>query len=323
MADVDVFRSALSAPLSRTEFSRLGSKYEGKVRDCYDTGDGRKLIVTTDRISAFDRVLGTLPLKGQLLQWVSAFWFDRTRALVPNHVLSIPDPNVMEVRSCRPLGAEMVVRAYITGVTGTSLWTHYDKGARKFCGHALPEGLRKDQRLERPLLTPSTKAAHGEHDVSMSKDELIREGRVTGDDFETAEALVMKLFAEGQRHCAERGLILVDTKYELGKTPDGDVIVIDEIHTPDSSRFWFAESYERRFASKLPPESFDKEHVRRWLADQGFTGDGPLPKIPDEVKIEAMVRYTAACEAIVGLPFEPDTSEPLARIRTNLKIEEP
>ncbi|MBM4359304.1 MAG: phosphoribosylaminoimidazolesuccinocarboxamide synthase, partial [Deltaproteobacteria bacterium] len=280
-------------------------------------------IVTTDRISAFDRVLGTLPLKGQLLQWVSAFWFDRTRARIPNHLLATPDPNVMEVKECQPLGAEMVVRAYVTGVTGTSLWTHYARGERTFCGHTLPDGLRKDERLERPLLTPSTKAAHGEHDVSMSKDELIRGGHIDGADFEAAEALVMALFEEGQRHCAERGLILVDTKYELGKDVDGNVVVIDEVHTPDSSRFWFAASYAERFDAGRPPESFDKEHVRRWLVEHGFTGDGPTPTIPDEVKLEAMARYATACEAIVGEPFAPDCSEPLARIRKNLKIEGP
>ncbi len=320
---IDVFRSALATPLLRTDFAALGAKVEGKVRDSYVTGDGRRYIVTTDRISAFDRVLGTLPLKGQLLQWVSAFWFARTRHLVPNHLLSTPDPNVMEVKECHPIGAEMVVRGYITGVTGTSLWTHYARGARTFCGHALPEGLRKDQRLERPLLTPSTKAGRGKHDVSMSKDELIRGGHVAGDDFEAAEALVMTLFAEGQRHCAERGLILVDTKYELGKDEDGNVVVIDEIHTPDSSRFWFAGSYEERFSAGLPPESFDKEHIRRWLADLGFTGDGPPPTIPDAVKLDAMMRYAAACEAIVGEPFEPEPSEPLERIRRTMNIEGP
>ncbi|MBM4374152.1 MAG: phosphoribosylaminoimidazolesuccinocarboxamide synthase [Deltaproteobacteria bacterium] len=320
MADAEWFQRALEAPLERTELGALGVKYEGKVRDCYVTRDARRFLVTTDRISAFDRVLGTLPLKGQLLQWVSAFWFEHTRALAPNHVLSVPDPNVMEVVECRPLGAEMVVRAYITGVTGTSMWTHYASGARTFCGHALPDGLKKDQRLARPLLTPSSKAPKGHHDVSMSKDELVREGHLSGDEFEEAEALVMALFEAGQRHCAARGLILADTKYELGRDRDGRLVVIDELHTPDSSRFWLADSYEERFARGEAPESFDKEFVRRWLAERGFTGEGAVPVIPDDVKVEAMRRYAEACEAIVGAPFAPELSDPHSRIRSNLGI---
>jgi phosphoribosylaminoimidazole-succinocarboxamide synthase len=320
VADAAWFWRALDAPLERTDLDALGVKYEGKVRDCYVTSDGRRYLVTTDRISAFDRVLGALPLKGQLLQWVSAFWFDHTRRIAPNHVLSIPDPNVMEVLECRPLGAEMVVRAYITGVTGTSMWTHYARGARTFCGHALPDGLRKDQRLARPLLTPSSKARKGHHDVSMSKDDLIRAGHLRGDEFEEAEALVMALFEAGQRHCAERGMILADTKYELGRDRDGRLVVIDEVHTPDSSRFWLAGTYEERFARGEAPESFDKEFVRRWLADRGFTGDGAVPLVPDEVKVEAMRRYAEACEAIVGTPFAPELSDPLTRIRRNLGI---
>lgn len=325
MADIDVIRQALRAPLEGTSFEGLGSKYQGKVRDCYvsdnfpDTG-GRRTIITTDRISAFDRVLGTLPLKGQLLQWVSSFWFEETKGIVPNHVLSVPDPNAMIVKECRALGAEMIVRAYITGVTGTSMWTHYAKGARTFCGHALPEGLQKDQALDKPLLTPSSKAPQGEHDVSMSKDELIRHGYITGDDFDAAEELVMRLFAAGQRHCAERGIILVDTKYELGKDAEGNILVIDEIHTPDSSRFWFAKSYEERFSRGLSPDSFDKEYVRRWLSDQGFAGEGPIPVIPDDVKVEAIRRYAEACETIVGAPFVPDLSEPIARLAKNLGV---
>ncbi len=319
MADIDVIRRALAAPLEGTHFSGLGEKYAGKVRDCYIAA-GKRTIVTTDRISAFDRVLGTLPLKGQLLQWVSAFWFEHTKAAVPNHVLSVPDPNVMIGKECTPLQAEMVVRAYVTGVTGTSMWTHYQKGAREFCGHRLPDGLKKDQKLEQPLLTPSSKAPKGDHDVSMSRAELIEHGYISAADFDAAEALVMKLFALGQAHCAARGLILVDTKYELGKDADGKLCVIDEIHTPDSSRFWFAKSYQERFAAGKPPESFDKEYVRRWLSDQGFSGDGPIPRIPDEVKVEATRRYVEACETIVGRPFEPDLTEPIARITRNLGL---
>ncbi len=320
MKDVEQIRRALANPLEGSDLPELGTKYTGKVRDNYSTADGRRYIVTTDRISAFDRVLGTLPLKGQVLQWVTSFWFDKTRQLVPNHVISTPDPNVMECKECTPLGAEMVVRAYITGVTSTSIWTHYQKGERVFCGHTLPDGLVKDQQLERPILTPSSKAPKGDHDVSMSREELIEHGYITGADFDAAAELVMKLFDFGQRHCAAQGLILVDTKYELGKDADGTICVIDEIHTPDSSRFWFAESYSARFEAGLPPESFDKEYVRRWLADQGFDGDGEIPVIPDEVKIEAMRRYVEACERVTGSAFEPNLEDPAPRMRRNLGL---
>jgi phosphoribosylaminoimidazole-succinocarboxamide synthase len=319
MTDVELIRRALSRPLEGTDFAGLGSKYTGKVRDNYTT-DGRRVIITSDRISAFDRVLGTLPLKGQVLQWVTKFWFDKTADLVPNHLISVPDPNAMVVRECKPLGAEMVVRAYITGVTGTSIWTHYSQGKREFCGHRLPDGLRKDQKLERPILTPSSKAPKGEHDVSMSRAELIDLGYITPEDFDAAAAMAMTLFAFGQKHCAEQGLILVDTKYEFGKDDDGNIVVIDEIHTPDSSRYWYAESYHERFARDEAPESFDKEYVRRWLADQGFKGDGPIPTIPDDIKVEAVRRYIQACETVVGASFEPNLDEPIARMAKNLRI---
>jgi phosphoribosylaminoimidazole-succinocarboxamide synthase len=315
--DVEILRRALARPLEATDFPELGRKYEGKVRDNY-TSDGRRYIVTSDRISAFDRVLGTLPLKGQVLQWVTTFWFEQTAKLVPNHVLEVPDPNVMVARECQPLGAEMVMRAYLTGVTSTSIWTHYAKGQREFCGHRLPDGLKRDQKLERPILTPSSKAPKGDHDVSMSREELIASGAISADDFDAAADMAARLFAFGQEHCARQGLILVDTKYEFGKDADGRIRVIDEIHTPDSSRFWFAESYRERFDKGMPPESFDKEYVRRWLSEQGFTGDGPIPPIPDEVKIEAMRRYIEACETVTGQSFAPNLEEPIARIRKAL-----
>jgi phosphoribosylaminoimidazole-succinocarboxamide synthase len=320
MADVEQIRGALKRPLAATDLSALGKKYEGKVRDNYTTEEGRRYIVTTDRISAFDRVLGTLPLKGQVLQWATAFWFDATKDLVPNHVIAQRDPNVMEVRECTPLGAEMIVRAYITGVTGTSIWTHYERGARHFCGHALPDGLRKDQKLAAPILTPSSKAPKGDHDVSMSREELIEHGYISAADFDAAAELAMKLFMFGQDHCAKQGLILVDTKYEFGKDKEGHLCVIDEIHTPDSSRYWFAESYAERFAKGLAPESFDKEYVRRFLADQGFTGDGDIPPIPDDVKIEAMRRYIQACEQVTGATFEPNLDDPGPRMKKALGL---
>ena len=309
---------ALSVPLERTDFPKLGKKYEGKVRDNYTLADGRRVLVTTDRISAFDHVLGTLPLKGQVLNFVAAWWFEKTRNLVPNHVLAVPDPNVLVARECAPLPVEMVVRAYLTGTTSTSIWIHYEKGAREFCGHALPDGMRKHERLPKPILTPSTKAPHGDHDVSASREEILAMTRMPAAEFDEAAAMAMTLFTEGQRWCAERGLILVDTKYEFGKTPEGKIVVIDEIHTPDSSRFWYEKSYEERFAAGKDPESFDKEYVRRFLVEQGFRGEGPIPAIPDAVKIEAVLRYIEAVEQITGQPFVPNLEDPGERMRKNL-----
>lgn len=316
----DALRAALAHPLDHTDFDVLGKKYEGKVRDNYTTADGRRYLVTTDRISAFDRVLGTLPLKGQILNAAARYWFEETKHLAPNHVIATPDPNVVEAVECDPLPVEMVVRSYVTGVTSTSLWTHYSKGSRVFCGHALPDGLKKNQALPQAILTPSTKAEKGGHDVSVSREEILAMGKISARDFDRAGEIAMTLFAFGQARCKERGLILVDTKYELGRRKDGEIVVIDEMHTPDSSRFWFAGSYEARFAAGEEPESFDKEYVRRWLAAQGFDGDGPVPTIPDDVKVEASARYLEALETITGKPFEPDLEEPLARMRRNLGI---
>lgn len=318
MVENEALRAALATTLEGTSLDALGAKYEGKVRDNYTTADGRRLIVVTDRISAFDRVLGTLPLKGQVLNRLAGFWFDKTRHIAPNHMIRLPDPNVLEARECEPLPVEMVIRAYLTGVTSTSVWTHYQKGVRVFCGNPLPDGLKKNQPLPQPIVTPSTKAAKGDHDVSASREEILAMGRLSAGDFDAAAAMAVALFAYGQRWCAEHGLILVDTKYEFGKDSRGNIVVIDEIHTPDSSRFWFAASYEERFAAGQEPESFDKEYVRRFLADQGFTGDGPIPSIPDEVRIEAARRYIEAYERITGEPFTPDLEDPAVRIPRNL-----
>ncbi len=318
MVDRDVFRKALSFPLERTSFAPLGHKYEGKVRDNYTTADGRRYLITTDRISAFDRVLGTLPLKGQILNTLAAYWFRATEGIAKNHVLSVPDPNVLIGRECEPLPVEFVMRAYVTGVTSTSIWTHYKNGARSFCGHVLPEGLKKNQALPTPILTPSTKAEKGGHDISASREEILKMGQISSNDFDRAAEMAQTLFAFGQRVCSERGLILADTKYEMGKDRDGNIVLIDEIHTPDSSRFWFLASYEGRFEKGEEPESFDKEYVRRFLADIGFQGDGPIPAIPDDVRIEAAARYADAFERITGTKFEPNLEDPMVRIPRNL-----
>jgi phosphoribosylaminoimidazole-succinocarboxamide synthase len=317
---IETLRKGLDLVLDETDFDAIGEKYEGKVRDNYSTKDGRRVLVVTDRISAFDRVLGTLPFKGQVLNSLAAWWFEQTKHIVPNHVLDVPDPNVMIGIECEPLPVELIVRAYVTGVTSTSIWTHYERGVRRFCGHDLPEGLRKHERLPAPILTPSTKAEKGDHDVSASREEILAMGRMSARDFDEAAEHAMNLFAFGQEVCAKRGLILVDTKYELGKTKDGKIVVIDEIHTADSSRFWFANTYQERFEAGGDPESFDKDHVRRWLAARGYKGDGPVPPIDEDVRIEAARRYIHACETIRGEEVVPNLEPPLPRIRKALGI---
>ena len=319
MVDDAVLKEQLAHTLEGTNLEGLGERYEGKVRDNYSRGD-KRFIVVTDRISAFDRILGTIPFKGQVLNRLAAWWFEKTKDVAKSHFVRVPDPNVLECIECKPLPVELVVRAYITGSTSTSMWTHYAEGARTFCGHALPEGLKKNQRLERPLLTPATKAPKGEHDISASRAEILARGEITEQDFDRAADMAMKLFAAGQKICAERGLILVDTKYEIGKTPGGEILVIDEIHTPDSSRFWMAASYDERFASGVDPEPLDKDFVRRYYTALGYRGDGEAPPLPPEVRIGAAQRYMEAYERITGEAFVPDTDPALTRIAKNLGL---
>jgi phosphoribosylaminoimidazole-succinocarboxamide synthase len=313
-------RAALPRCLDHTDFGALGTKYEGKVRDNYSTRDGRRYIVVTDRISAFDRVLGTIPYKGQVLNGMAAWWFEQTKDLAPNHALGVPDPNVLECVECTPILVEMVVRAYATGTTSTSLWTNYERGVRNFCGHLLPDGLKKHQPLPHPILTPTTKAPKGEHDVSGSREEILATGKVTAKDFDEAAVIAMRLFAAGQRICAERGLILVDTKYEFGRTKDGKLVVIDEIHTPDSSRFWQEKTYAGRFEAGQDPDPLDKDFVRRWFIAQGYKGDGTPPAMTDDVRVGAAERYIAAYEQITGRAFVPDVGPPLPRMAKNLGL---
>jgi phosphoribosylaminoimidazole-succinocarboxamide synthase len=305
--------------LARTDFAGLGARIEGKVRDSYVQGD-RRTLVATDRISAFDRVLGTIPWKGQVLNQLAAFWFERTREVAPNHVIAVPDPNVTIGRECRGVPLEFVVRGYLTGVTDTSIWTAYSRGDRAYCGHRLPEGLRKHERLPRPLLTPTTKAEQGAHDALISREAAIEQGLVSAELYDRAETMVLRLFAEGQQWAEKQGLILVDTKYELGFDGAGTLTVIDEIHTPDSSRYWYLEPYERAMSEGADPKAMDKEFVRRWYAEQGYKGDGTPPALTDGVRCEAAQRYIETYERITGLAFAPDRSPPLERIRRNLGL---
>ena len=317
--DLGLLREQCRRTLERTDLPALGRRIEGKVRDSYVSG-ARRTIVVSDRVSCFDVVVGTLPFKGQVLNQVAAFWFEKTRALAPNHLLSVPDPVVSIVKECRLLPVEFVMRAYLTGVTSTSIWTAYSRGERVYCGHRLPDGLRKHERLPEPLLTPTTKAEHGQHDELASRAELVARGAISEAHYDAAAALTAKLFAEGSRWAASRGLILVDTKYEIGLDERGALVVIDEIHTPDSSRYWYRDPYEQAMAAGRDPEALDKEYLRRWLVEQGYRGEGAVPAIPDDVRCEAARRYIEAYEQVTGRAFEPDPSPPLPRIRRNLGL---
>jgi phosphoribosylaminoimidazole-succinocarboxamide synthase len=319
MVSDDILEAQLARTLARTDFPGLGAKYEGKVRDCYTRG-GERTIVVTDRLSAFDVVLGTIPFKGQVLNQIAAHWFELSKALVPNHMVRVPDPVVTVAVECKPLPVEFVMRSYLTGVTSTSIWRHYEQGARVFCGHRLPEGMRKNQRLAAPLLTPSTKAEKGAHDESVSREEILSRGLLGAEEFDQAAALCAKLFAFGQQEAGKRGLILVDTKYEIGRRPDGSLCFIDEIHTPDSSRYWYADDYEARFGRGEEPRGLDKEYVRKAMAEQGYRGEGPPPPFTPEIRREAARRYIALYELVTGKTFRPDTDEPVARIRRNLGL---
>ncbi|MCH8003620.1 MAG: phosphoribosylaminoimidazolesuccinocarboxamide synthase [Nanoarchaeota archaeon] len=317
MLSDETLKTQLKFTLEKTNLN-IGKKYEGKVRDNYLLGD-KRLIITTDRISAFDRVLCTIPFKGQVLNQTSAFWFEKTKEIVKNHVIEVPDPNVMVVNECKLIPAEMVVRGYITGVTTTSAWYSYEKGIRNFCGNELPEDMKKNQKFEKPILTPSTKAEHGQHDESISSEEVIKRNLVDKKTYKEMEKAALALFDFGTKLVAKNNLILVDTKYEFGLDSEGKLTLIDEVHTPDSSRFWIKNTYEKIFAEGKEPEKLDKEYVRQWLANKDFIGDGDIPEIPDDVKVEAAKRYIKAYEMITGKEFDAKNEDILERIKHNLK----
>ena len=317
--DPTLLRDQCERTLVRTDLTGLGRREEGKVRDSY-VGDKQRFIVVSDRVSCFDVVVGTLPFKGQVLNQIAAFWLTRTRHIAPNHLIDVPDPNVSRVRSCKPLPVEFIFRGYLTGSTSTSIWTAYDSGAREYCGHRLPDGMRRHEPLPEPLLTPTTKAAMGKHDELTSRERIIESGAVNEALYEQAEQMTQALFSEGQRWAETRGLILVDTKYELGIDDDGQLVVIDEVHTPDSSRYWYRDAYERAMSAGRDPEALDKEFVRRWLGDQGYRGEGEIPEIPIDVRCEAARRYIEAFEQITATAFEPDLEDPMPRIRRNLGL---
>lgn len=286
-------------------FSSDVKKYVGKVRDTYDLGDGRMLLITTDRQSGFDRMLGSIPYKGQVLNRTSLYWFDQTRHIVKNHVISSPHANALVAKKCRVLPIEFVVRGYLTGSTDTSIWTQYQHGARSYCGHALHEGMHKNEKLPENIVTPTTKET--QHDRPITASEILAEGWLTSSEWETASAKALELFAYGQWLSATRGLILVDTKYEFGVDDAGEIVLVDEIHTPDSSRYWLTDSYAERVAAGKEPEMIDKEFFRLWFRERCDPyADAVLPVPPASLIAELASRYVLLFAKITGSDFVPD-----------------
>lgn len=282
------------------DISYLGEKHSGKVRDYYVVED-KRILITTDRISAFDQILGEIPYKGQVLNLLSAFWFEKTADIIPSHLISTPDPNVTIAHNAIAIPIEMVVRGYITGVTGTSIWGSYEKGERVIYGITLPDGLKKNDKLPSPIITPTTKAEVG-HDARLTRNEIITNKIVPEKIYEQMEKTAVSLFLRGQEIAQKAGFILVDTKYEFGLL-DNKLIIIDEIHTPDSSRFWIQKTYQERLQNKEEPESFDKEYLRIWYKNRGYTGDGIPPKMTEDFIKELSKRYITIFEKITHQPF--------------------
>ena len=303
--------------LRETNFPWLGKKYTGKVRDVYEQ-ESQVILVTTDRHSSFDRIIAHIPWKGQVLNQISAFWFNETKDIVPNHCLAIPDPNVTVGKKCKTVPVEAVVRGYITGVTGTSLWTHYSKGKRDFGNFTLPDGMKKNQKLPEPVFTPTTKS--DTHDRPLSPQEMVAEKIVSQEMIDKIERTALALFKRGTEIAKRKGLILVDTKYEFGISDDNELTLIDEIHTPDSSRYWQLDSYGERFASGGEPQYFDKEFLRLWFKENCDPyKDAKLPDAPIELVEELSRRYIQMYEQLTGEKFIRGEIPVLPRIERNMK----
>jgi phosphoribosylaminoimidazole-succinocarboxamide synthase len=316
----------LTRVLPHARIPELPNPYFGKVRDCYDlpatpeAPEGRRLLISSDRISAFDRILAAIPWKGQVLTQVARWWFDRTADLCPNHVLSYPDPNAVLGRRLSILPVEVVVRGYLAGSTSTSILTQYKAGARQMYGHSLPEGLRDNQALPQAIITPTSKAFDGGHDEPLTAAEIVAQELLTAAQWDEVSARALALFARGQKIAAERGLILVDTKYEFGTDAAGRILLADEIHTPDSSRYWLADGYEAALRDGTRPPSFDKDVIRAWVVARCDPYRDPIPEIPAEMIARTAQVYIDAYQAITGEAFVPDMrgATPLDRVRANL-----
>jgi phosphoribosylaminoimidazole-succinocarboxamide synthase len=312
-------RQNLRNCLNDTSFLKLPGRKQGKVRDTYDLGN-TLVLVTTDRQSAFDRVLASIPFKGAVLNQVSGFWFEQTKHIVRNHVISIPDPNVTIAEKCTVFPIEFVVRGYLTGSTDTAAWTQYEKGVRSICGNRLPDGMKKNQKFERPILTPTTKA--DAHDEPISAEQIVERRIIDETTWKRLGAIAFELFEFGAKIAALHGLILVDTKYELGTDSKGEILLIDEVHTPDSSRYWLKESYEERMNNGQEPENIDKEFLRLWFREHCDPyKDKVLPRAPDDLVVELSSRYIRLYEMITGNGFSVDFSQPVQeRITKNLRL---
>ena len=318
--DTKALAPFLDSILRDATIPELPAHYRGKVRDNYDLPGGRRILITTDRLSAFDIILTAIPLKGQVLTQIARFWFDATRDICPNHVIEYPDPNVVIGKHLRILPVEIVVRDYLAGTTSTSILSMYKAGKREMYGARFPDGMRENQKLPQTIITPTTKAADGGHDEPLTAAEILERSLLSKAQWQTVSERALALFARGREIAARHGLILVDTKYEFGLTEDGQILLADEIHTPDSSRYWFQASYEQRFEAGAKQESFDKDFVRTWVTARCNPYKDKIPEIPGDVILEAARIYISAYEMITGQSFvlPPAGQKPLERIRANL-----
>ncbi len=321
MLTEETLKPLVPLALTGVDIPELGPKTQGKVRDIYrreQDGRAELILITTDRLSAFDRVLGVIPFKGQVLTQLSAFWFEQTADVIGNHIIDLPHPNVTVAHPCEALPVEVIVRGYITGVTKTALWYRYSLGERGIYGHTFPEGLQKNQKLPEPIITPTTKGGPTGHDERLTCDEVVEQGLLDRATWDQVQAAALEIFRRGQEIAAKAGLILVDTKYEFGRLPGGEVVLIDEVHTPDSSRFWKAGSHESRRAAGQEPENFDKEFIRLWYAERGYRGDGEPPAWDSDLAIKASLRYQQLFEMLTGKTFEPGEYPAEEQIRLSL-----
>lgn len=318
MIDAETLRALLPHAFGEVRLP-LARHHSGKVREGYALEDEQRLLITTDRLSAFDRILARVPYKGQVLNELAAWWFIQNRYLIPNHLISVPDPNAVMVKNAEPFPVEVIVRGYITGVTSTALWYRYSTGEREIYGYRFPDGLRKNEALPEAIITPTTKGGPTGHDERLTCAEVVERGLLDSQTWEHMQAAALAIFKHGQTVAHKAGLILVDTKYEFGRAPDGTVMLIDEVHTPDSSRFWKADSYAEHWARGAEPENFDKEFVRLAYAEQDYRGDGPPPPMPDELWVAASQRYIAIYEMLTGLAFEPGAYPVEERLMENLQ----
>lgn len=317
----NTIRNRLHDVLVDAEFPELPNFGRGKVRDHYDLSGGRRLMITTDRQSAFDQVMAAVPFKGQVLTAAARFWFEQTADLVPNHVIEYPDPNVVVAKKLDMLPIEVVVRDYLTGSTSTSIWSMYHVGNRLPYGITLPDGMKKNEKLPQTILTPTTKGLMGDHDLPVTAAQIIERGLLTEAQAQEVERAALALFGRGREIAAKHGLILVDTKYEFGWDENGVLTIADEIHTPDSSRYWLADTYEERLAKGEEPDSLDKEFLRLWISSRCDPYNEPIPEIPDETLVDFSARYIDLYEKISGHDFEiPSGGEPVReRVRRNIK----